>query len=126
MLFRSLVAFDAVASQAVIDALLGTTSEFALAAFDATAMGTDSFAVILNLGGQAKKLVGARAAFYTGTDGLTSVRSGVASAAALTASSHTAQCALGASGNLAARVILTGVDALTSGIIELELDWISK
>jgi hypothetical protein len=27
---------------------------------------------------------------------------------------------------LAARVILTGVDALTSGIIELELDWISK
>ena len=122
----SLVAFDAVASQAVIDALLGTTSEFALAAFDATAMGTDAFAAIVNMGGQAKKLLGCRASFYTGSNGLTSVKSGVASVTTLTASSLTAQCALGASGNLAARVILTGVDALTSGIIELELDWISK
>lgn len=115
--------FDAVASQAVINDYLGTVDEFLVAAFDATAMGTDAFAVIANMGGQAAELVSAQASTYSGTDGLTVVAAGVMSVSALTASSHTAQAALGAYGNLAARFVLTGVDALTSGAIHVRLNY---
>lgn len=122
----TLVAFDAIAAQATIDDFLGTTNEFLIAAFDATAIGTDAFAVIVAAGGQGSALVAATATTYSGTNGLTILTGGVTSSSALTASSLTTQCALGANGNMAARFILTGVDALTSGFIKVTMYYRSK
>lgn len=117
----AMTAFDAVASQAVINDFLGTTDEFLVAAFDATAMGTDAFAVIVNMAGQSASLLSAEAVTYSGANGLTVLPAGIVSSASMTASSHTSECALGAFGNMAARFVLTGVDALTSGLIKVTL-----
>ena len=117
----SLVAFDAIASQSVINNFLGTTDEFLVAAFDSTAMGTDALALIVNMGGQCAELLSASAEVSSGANGLTQVKSNTASVSALTASSLSAQNALGAYGNLAARFVLTGVDALTSGVILVKM-----
>ena len=125
----ALTAFDAVASQAVIDAQLGTTNEFLLVAFDATAMGADMFAAIINMAGQVKKLVKVVAKCYSGTGGSTVVERSVAASAALTASTLATECAVGASGNVAVKVDFGNTpdfDALTAGIISIELHWISK
>jgi len=115
----------AIASQSVIDSYLGTTNEFLVAAFDATAMGVDAFAVIANLQGQAFKLLAARARTASGTGGGTVVSREVA-ATSLTASTLATEAALGAYGNVAARFVLTGLDALTSGRITVELDIVAK
>lgn len=120
-----LKAYDAIASQSVIDSFLGTSSEFAVAAFDATAMGTDAFAVIVNLNGQAKKLLSVKAKVYSGSNGAT-VAENAAVAAGLTASTLACEGALGANGNLAARFVLSGLDALTSGMVEVRLCWVAK
>lgn len=125
--YNVLTSFDAIATQSVIDTYLGTTNEFLVAAFDATAMGTDAVAFIVRMQGQAAALVKAKAytlVAATGLVGLTWELPVVA--AGLTASSLTTQCALGANGNMAARFILTGLDALTSGSLIVEFDWISK
>jgi hypothetical protein len=124
--FAVLSVNSAIASQSVIDSYLGTTNEFLVAAFDATAMGVDSFAVIANLGGQAYKLLAARARTASGTGGGTVVSREVPASASLTASSLSSEAALGASGNVAARFVLTGLDALTSGLIVVELDVVAK
>ena len=116
----------AIATQAVIDTYLGTTNEFLVAAFDATAMGVDAFAIIANLGGQAYQLTAARARTASGTGGGTVVSREVQKSATLTASSLTSEAALGANGNVAARFVLTGLDALTSGLITVELDIVAK
>lgn len=124
-----LTAFDAIASQAVIDSYLGTTSEFLVAAFDATAMGADVFAGIVNMGGQAAKLNSAIARCYSGTGGATLVERCVKSSAALTASTLATECALGADGNLAFKVDFGNTpdfDGLTAGVIVVELQWVSK
>lgn len=120
--------FDATdfASQAAIDAFLGTTNEFLLAAFDATAMGTDAFAVIVAMQNQGGKLLQAKLAVNSGTGGSTGSPLCVASSATLTSSSLTTQTAIGANGNLAFRGVSTGLDALTAGVITLDLHWISK
>lgn len=121
-----LTAFDAIAAQSTIDNFLGTTNEFVIAQFDATAMGTDAFACIVAMGGQASALLAVTAATYSGTNGLTVLPAGINSSAALTASSHTSECALGANGDMAARLVLTGVDALTSGLIKVTFYYRSK
>lgn len=122
-----LTSYDVISAQSTIDTFLGTTNEFLKIAFDATAMGTDAFACIFNMNGQCKQLVTAKARTYSGSNGATIVSEGVLSTAAgLTASSLTTEAALGASGNVAVRAILAGLDALTSGIIEIQIDWISK
>lgn len=127
-----LTAFDAIASQAVIDAALGTTNEFLLAAFDATAMGADTFALLANMGGafgQVEKLLWSRARCYSGTGGATLVERIVKTSAALTASTLATEAALGASGNVAMKVDFGNTpdfDGLTSGLIIVEFGWISK
>lgn len=124
-----LTAFDAIASQAVIDAFLGTTNEFLVAAFDATALGADTFACIVNLGGQAAVLNSVTARCYSGTAGSTLVERHVKSSSALTASTLVTEAALGANGNLAIKVDFGNTpdfDALTAGQIVIEFDWIAK
>jgi hypothetical protein len=116
-----LTSFDAIASQAVIDDFLGTTNEFLLAAFDATAMGTDAFACIVNMAGQVDTLYAVEAYFDDGTQ----VANAIA-AAGLTASTLAYEAATGANGNMAVRVVLTGLDAATSGILSIKMYFKSK
>lgn len=125
----TLTAFDAIASQTVIDNFLGTSSEFLVAAFDATSMGNDAFAVIVNMNGQAAKLVQAVARCYSGTGGATLVTRQCQASSTLTASTLATEAALGSSGNLAMKVDFGNTpdfDALTSGTIEIELHYIAK
>lgn len=121
--------FDAISAQSDIDGFLGTSSEFALAAFDATALGADTFAGIVNMGGQAAKLNSMIARCYSGTAGATLVERAVKSSSALTASTLVTECALGSSGNLAFKIDFGNTpdfDALTAGLIVVELQWVSK
>lgn len=125
----SLITFDAFASQTVMDNFLGTTSEFLLAAFDATAMGNDTFGGLVNLNGQGAKVVLMRAHCASGTGGATVVDRVVTASTALTASTLATEVALGTSGNVGFRVDFGNTpdfDALTSGVIEIEIHWISK
>ncbi len=120
-----LKAYDAIASQAVIDAHLGTTNEFLLAAFDATSMGTDAFAGILNMGGQAKEVKSFKVELFDSADAQ-AVCKAKAVSTALTASTLATEVACGASGNIAFKAVLTGLDALTSGLIKVSIIWKSK
>lgn len=117
-----LTSFDAISAQSTIDDFLGTSSEFNYLAFDATSMGTDAFACIVDLNRQAASLVYAEAVLDDGTN----VRRAVPAVATLTNTSLTSQAAAGSSGNLAARMILTGLDAATSGIVVVRFHFISK
>lgn len=121
----TLTAYDAIASQSVIDNFLGTSSEFLVAAFDATAMGTNAFAVIVDMNGQAKNLLSVRARVMSGSNFATVAEcSDIADG--LTASTLSCEGAVGANGNLAGRFVLAGLDALTSGLIEVRFSWIAK
>jgi len=119
----------ALASQAAIDAHLGTTSEFLLAAFDATSMGADAFGGVVNMGGQVAKVVKMVARCHSGTAGITVVSNQVAASSALTGSSLSTQVAKGADGNIGFRVAWGNTpdfDALTAGTMTIEIHWISK
>jgi len=119
----TLTSFDALASQAVIDDFLGTTNEFLLAQFDATSLGLDAFGCIVNFGGQADQLYMVEG--YV-DDLTTRVEKAMPAVTTLTSSSLTNQCAKGANGNMAARLVMTGLDALTSGIIVIKFYFKSK
>lgn len=122
----ALVSFDAIASQAVIDNFLGTSSEFLLAAFAATPMGTDAVAFIVNMGGQCAELVSATLILRSST-GLATVSEatqwGSTSAMGTTLANGIQQ---GANGNVAARFVVSGLDSITAGQAELKLYWRSK
>ena len=134
-----LTTFDALSTQSQIDTFLGTTNEFLLAAFDATAMGTDAFACIINMGttSQSSTAVGAQAyaacdftaTIYSGTGNATVYACGAQSAATLTASTLQTSIAVGAYGNLAFKCSFSqagAVDALTAGLMVCKVRWVSK
>ena len=124
-----LTTYAAFASQAVIDNHLETTNEFLLAAFDATAMGADAFGGIINMEGQVAKVTSMVARCYSGTAGTTLVEHCVQASAALSASTLATEVTKGASGNIGFRVAWGNTpdfDALTSGTIVIEINWISK
>lgn len=123
-----LTAFDALASQAVIDNFLGTSSEFTLAQFDATSMGADAFGCIVNMAGQALALTGFEISCYSGSGLTTEVRR-ASLASGLTDSTLETALGLGANGNLAFKVDFGNTpdfDALTAGYIVAKVYWISK
>lgn len=124
----ALIGFDAI-TQAQIDAHLGSSSEFSGDAFDATAMGADMFAAIYNLQGQCSELVMAKAYCYSGTAGATLVERAFEDSATLTDSTLVTECAKSSLGNVAVKVDFGNTpdfDALTSGIIQIELHWRAK
>jgi len=124
----TLVAFDAIASQAVIDDFLGTTNEFLVAAFDATAMGADAFACIINMAGQASYVTHLEISCYSSTGGSTEVRRAVYESS-LTASTLETALAIGANGNIAFKVDFGNTpdfDGLTDGLIHARVYWVSK
>lgn len=120
-----LTVYDAIAAQSTIDNFLGTTNEFTISQFDATAMGTDAVAGIINMTGQAKYLCGVTASLYSSTNFAT-LGASTSVGTGLTASTLATESALGAYGNMAFRVILTGLDALTSGVLVVRVLWISN
>lgn len=122
-----LTTFTALASQAVIDNFLGTTNEFLLAAFDATAMGADAMGVIINMGGQAAEVYDMKAYCFSASN--TVVTRQVEDQAALTASTLETAIAKGANGNIALKLNWGNTpdfDALTAGTIQIDIQWRSK
>ena len=117
--------FDAIASQAVIDDHLGSTNEFLLAAFDATAMGTDAVAFIIDMKGQAAKVLTCKVASLLAA-GTVDVSKQIQMSSALTASTLETKAALSSAGNIAIKAVLTGLDALTDGTVLVEVEWIAK
>ncbi len=120
----------AVASQAVIDNFLGTTSEFNYLAFDATSMGTDALGVIVDMKGQAAKVVYASltmmSSTYLGTTANANAIGGSLTATTLeTAVSCGFSTSVTGSGNLAFKGVISGMDAIT-GLVVLNVYWISK
>lgn len=118
--------YDAISAQSVIDGYLGTTNEFLVAAFDATAMGGDELGMIVNMKGQAAAVLGATLTLWAeaGTLGITLNSKYVAT---LTASTVENSCALGANGNIAVKFTgVTGLDAATDGYFTIDIHWIAK
>lgn len=118
--------FDALSSQAQIDAYLGTTNEFLLAAFDATSMGTGAFGGIVDLGGQAAKVVAIEVHSYDTGAQLVVPKAAAASSALTSSSLQSIQVALGANGNIAFKCTQTGIDAVTDGLIQVKIYWKAK
>jgi hypothetical protein len=111
-------------TQADIDAHLGNSSEFTAAQFDATAMGVDAIAFIVDMAGQVDKCAAVKVRIY-GSDGALDVEERI-TPSSLTDSTLASEAEVGSSGNLAIRAIVTGIDALAAGSVELEFEWISK
>lgn len=121
-----LTAFDAIASQSVIDNHLGTEDEFDADAFDATAMGADAFAGIVNMAGQASKVIRMEARCYSASNTLVTRH---AQGGDLTASTLETAVAKGDDGNIAFKVDFGNtpdLDALTAGTIEIDIEWVAK
>ncbi len=123
-----LTAFDAIASQATINNFLGTTDEFLIVDFDATAMGNDAFACIINMANQAQALLGFEIECYSDAT-FTTLVTRASLNKGLTASTLETACELGEDGNIAFKVAFGNTpdfDGLTAGMIVATVYWISK
>ena len=123
----SYTAYDAIASQAVIDAYLGTSSEFNYLAFDATAMGANEFAVVMDMKGQCGKILGAKIEYWSADGATMNIALKSWPVTTLTNSTAANECAVGAYGNVAVKFKdVTGLDAATDGYLIVTIDWIAK
>jgi len=128
---ESFTSFDAI-TQAQLDAYTGVANDFLTASFDATAMGTDAFGGVVRMSGspsvtgQAFSLLKMEAKLMSGTGLGTIAERGALGATGLTASTLESACSISASGNFGFKLLLTGLDALTSGLIIVRFYWISK
>ena len=119
--------FDALSSQAQINDFLGTTNEFLYTAFGSTAMGNDAFAGLVAMNNQAADLYGVSGNVFSGSNGATVTPQGVTESA-ITDTLAT-QCEIGAYGNIAFKFAWGNTpdfDALTSGLIVVDLYWAPK
>ena len=127
----SLNSFDVI-TQAQLDAYTGTASEFAAASFDATSMGTDAFGGVVRMSGspslyaQGFSLMKMEAKLMSGTGFGTIAERGALAATGLTASTLESACSISSVGNFGFKLLLSGLDALTSGLIIVRFYWISK
>lgn len=127
----SYVSFDAI-TQAQIDAYTGIANDFPATYFDATAMGTDAFGGIVRMSGspsvlcQGFQLLKMEARVMSGTGlGTVSERAALGSVG-MTASTLETATAMSTAGDFAFKIVVSGLDALTSGIIVIRLYWVSK
>ena len=124
----ALVTFGAISAQATIDTFLDdNANDVLVAAFDSTAMGADCFGGIVNMRGQAAKVVSMTARCYSASNTL--VTRHVQASSALTASTLATEVAKSALGNIAFRVDFGNTpdfDGLTDGTIEIDIEWLPK
>jgi hypothetical protein len=116
-------------TQALIDAHLGTSSEFTAAQFDATSMGADAQGIIIDMGGQADELVYVECQCISGTEGTTTVNRRAKASSTLTDSTLATEAALGANGNIGVKVDWGNspdFDGLTAGQVIIRVHWRSK
>jgi len=121
----SFVFCDALTSQAQIDDVLGTSSEWAYTLFGSTAMGADAFAGVVNMGGQAKVVSQMVAKCYSASNTVVTRQT---QALAIADTLQTA-VQVGSQGNLAFQVDFGNTpdfDALTAGTVEIEIHWVPK
>lgn len=124
---RALVAYDnaTAPSQADINALLGSTLEFTQATvFGSTALGTDALAMILDCEGQIAAVHGIKIHALT-DDGAGSVKQAtqLGKVAALSNGSLAAIARVekSAQGNLGVQLVVTELDAATSGQLQISI-----
>ncbi len=121
----------AISAQSTIDNFLGTSSEFNYLAFDATSMGTDAVGVIVDMKGQCAKVLNAAINMYSSTYLGTAAGGRALGSVGITATTLETAVACGASssitgsGNIAFKGVVSGLDAIT-GLVVLDIDWISK
>lgn len=121
----------AIAAQSTINNFLGTTAEFDYLAFDATSMGTDALGVIIDMKGQAIKVLAAHLNLYSSTYLGTAAGARALGSAGITATTLETAVACGysssitGSGNIAFKGVISGLDSAT-GLVVLDVDWIAK
>ena len=115
-------------TQAQIDNFLGSSGEISVLKYDATAMGDDMFGCIIDMKGQCAELESVFYVCHSGTGGLTSV-SGKIAAGTMADSTASTGALLSANGNPYVRIAFGNTpdfDALTSGVVTLQLTWLPK
>lgn len=118
---RALLAYDngSAPSQAQVDALLGTSSEFVAATvFGSTALGTDALAFVLDCEGQVAAVHSIEIRSVLGTTQAEQIGAPVTLTDTLPANPRVQ---LGASGNLAVQAVLSGLDAATAGVLLISI-----
>ncbi|HYD02008.1 MAG TPA: hypothetical protein VEB22_12340 [Phycisphaerales bacterium] len=118
---------------AILPDLAAATDEFTAAtAWGSTAMGTDAFGFIVDMGGQARKVLYVEARLYGGSDANITSMNGVTGAdpvlgcgfqgqtTALT-NALTNQCTVSSQGNVGGHIVITGLDALTAGLLVIDI-----
>jgi len=121
----SLTTYTAIAAQATIDDYLGTTSEFTIAQFDATAMGADTFGALVQMNGQCKSVVMMVARCYSASDTLVTRQ---VAGGTLAASTLETAVQVGAFGNIGLKIDFGNTpnfDGLAAGTIDIEIHWIA-
>tara|TARA_B100001094_G_scaffold219408_1_gene213521 strand:+ start:8153 stop:8668 length:516 start_codon:yes stop_codon:yes gene_type:complete len=119
-------------TQSEIDSHLGTSSEFLAAAFDSTSIDADSEAIIIDLGGQVDELVYVELSFISSDSGATAatvVNRYLKPIAALQSSTAASECAKGANGNVAIKILWgnsPNFDGQTEGQIVVRVHWRAK
>ena len=122
----ALVSADAITDAAIAAFLGKSSSPFAAAAFDATAMGNDTFGGVVDFADQVAELIGFEAELLEITAG--PVKRGCEASADLTASTLTTECAM-KGGNVGFKVNFGNTpdfDAITAGMIKVTFYWRSK
>lgn len=120
------VFFDTGITQATVDAFLGTTNEILIAGFGSTAMGTDGFGGVIDMGGQCALLEAVRVRLLAGTSSATATQAVAWGSTTALPNTLTSDAQLGANGNVGFHAVVSGIDAATAGMIEVTILWRSK
>lgn len=127
----TLYSFDAI-TQASIDAFLTTpylasSSEFTAAQFDATSMGTDAFGAIIDMSGQCDSAlyIDAMVNVATGTAGIIHNTNALPGLVDSTLAADV-EFDVSTPGNLAFKLLASGLDAATAGSIIIQIGWLAK
>ena len=103
-------------TQAALDAATGTANDVLAAVYGSTAMGTDAFGLVAGIGNVQKVIA---ATFQVvASQGAIQKRTAVANTLASTTEIRAVETT---AGNLAVQLVLTGLDALTAGVIAIDV-----
>lgn len=117
---QALVAYDAsVITQAAIDALLGSTNEILASVFTSTAMGTDALGLVLDCGGQIATVHSVE--IQSLADTAQAGQLGAVTALTNASLAAVARIEKSALGNLGLQLVVTGLDAATSGQLVIKI-----